>query len=139
MATPEQIMAVRYELADTDVAMPILSDVEYSYFIDKNNNSIPRAMLDAAKTILMKLSMRGDQTVDIFSFKGAKAAEQYRLALQMFIKNPEFNPALQLASAFAGGISKQDMLDNVLNEDNNAVLNPLEPKSHPDNYFEVPE
>lgn len=139
MATPEDILKVRYELADTDVAMPILSDVEYSYFLDKNNQSVSRAMLDAAKTILLKLSMRGDHTVDIFSIKGAKAAEQYRMALQMFIKNPEFNPALQLASIFAGGISKSDMQANILNEDNNAVLTPTEPRKFADNYFEVDE
>jgi hypothetical protein len=96
-------------------------------------------MIDAAKSILFKLSMRGDETVDIFSVKGSKAAEQYRMALQLFIKNPDFNPALTLAGAYAGGISKQDMRENILNEDNNAVLVPTDPKTYPDNYFEVPE
>jgi hypothetical protein len=137
MASPEQIMQVRYELADTDVSIPLLSDGEYSYFIDKNNGSIRRSMLDCAKTILFKLSMRGDETVDIFSLKGSKAAEQYRMALQLFIKNPEFNPALYMASVYAGGISKQDMIDNILTEDNNAVLVPTDQKEYPDSYFEV--
>jgi hypothetical protein len=139
MATPEQIQQVRYELADTDVGFPMLSDQEYTYFIDKNNSSIRRAMIDAAKSILFKLSMRGDEIVDIFSVKGSKAAEQYRMALQLFIKNPDFNPALTLAKAYAGGISKQDMRENILNEDNNAVLVPTDPKTYADNYFEVPE
>lgn len=139
MATPEQIQQVRYELADTDVGFPMLSDAEYTYFIDKNNSSIRRAMIDAAKSILFKLSMRGDEAVDIFSIKGSKAAEQYAKALMLFIKNPDFNPALTLAQAYAGGISKKDMRDNVLNEDNNAVLVPTDPKTYPDNYFEVPE
>ena len=139
MATPEQIQQVRYELMDTDPAFPLLSDSEYTYFIDKNNASIRRAMLDAAKSILFKLSMRGDETVDIFSVKGSKAAEQYRMALHMYIKNPEFNPALTLAGVYAGGISKQDMKDNVLNTDNNAVVLPTDPKTFPDNYFEVEE
>jgi hypothetical protein len=139
MATLEQIQQVRYELADTEVGFPMLSDEEYSYFIDKNNSSIRRAMIDAAKSILFKLSMRGDETVDIFSVKGSKSAEQYRMALQLFIKNPDFNPALTLASVYAGGISKQDMQENILNSDNNAVLIPTDPKTYPDNYFEVQE
>lgn len=137
MATSEQIMQVRYELSDTDISLPILSDGEYNYFIDKHNGSTRRAMLDAAKTILFKLSMRGDETVDIFSLKGSKAAEQYRLALQMYIKNPEFNPALTLASAFAGGISKSDMEANILVEDNNVVTVPTGRSTFPSNYFEV--
>lgn len=139
MATPEQIQQVRYELMDTDPAFPLLSDAEYTYFIDKNNSSIRRAMLDAAKSILFKLSMRPDETVDIFSVRGSKAAEQYRLALHMFIKNPEFNPALTLAGVYAGGISKSDMRKNVETEDNNAVVLPTDPKSYPDSYFEVLE
>lgn len=137
MSSAANILKLRYELSDTDTAFPILSDAEYSYFLTKNNNSIRRAMLDCAKTILMKLSMRGDETVDIFSLKGSKAAEQYRLALEMYIKNPAFNPALTLASAFAGGISKSDMEANVRNEDNNAVVPPDTPRDYPDNYFEV--
>ncbi len=131
------IAKIRYELADTDLAMPMLSDTEYSYFLTKNNNSIRRAMIDAAKTILFKLSMRGDETVDVFSLKGSKAAEQYRMALQMFIKNPEFNPALTLANAYAGGISKSDMMKNVQTLDNNAVTIPDKNSDLPDNYFEV--
>lgn len=138
MATAEDILKIRIELADTDIAMPILSDSEYNYFLDKHSSVIRRAMLDAAKTILFKLSMRGDNTVDIFTIKGSKAAEQYRMALHLFVKNPSFNPALSLAQAFAGGISLSDMQDNVDNEDNNYVSTPLQNTTElPDNYFEV--
>lgn len=126
MASLEQISQVRYELADTDTAFPILSDAEYSYFIDKNFGNVRRSMLDCAKTIMFKLSMRGDETVDIFSIKGSKAAESYRQALLTFIKNPDFNPALTLATAFAGGISKSDMLANNSDLDNNFVQNPID-------------
>lgn len=138
MASAEDILKVRYELADTDIALPILSDSEYSYFIDKNNGSIRRSMLDCAKTILFKLSMRGDETVDIFSIKGSKAAEQYRMALHLFIKNPALNPALTLAQAFAGGTSISDMQSNYDNADANVVTTPLQERpSTADNYFEV--
>lgn len=137
MATAENIKKIRYELADTDPALPLMGDAEYAYFLDKNSSNIRRTMIDAARAILFKLSMRGDETVDIFSLKGSKAAEQYRLALQLFIKNPEFNSALTLAEAYAGGISKSDMQENIDDEDNNAVLSPLEQTSTPDDYFEV--
>ena len=137
MATAEDIMKVRYELGDTDVALPILSDTEYGYFLDKNSQNIRRSMIDCAKTILFKLSMRTDETVDIFTIKGGKAAEQYRQALHMFIKNPSFNPALTLAQAYAGGISISDMQANLEDEDANVVITPLTDTSFPSNYFEV--
>lgn len=132
----QNVLKLRYELGDSD-ELPILSDAEYSYYLSKHENNIRRSMIDAAKAILFKLSMRGDETVDIFSLKGSKAAEQYRQALQLFIKNPEFNPALTMAEAYAGGISKSDMQENIDEEDNNAVLSPLEQKDLPDSYFEV--
>lgn len=128
MATSEEIQKVRYELADTDVSFPMLSDEEYSYFIDKNNSSIGRASIDAAKTILFKLSMRSStSTVDIFSIRGRDAAEQYRLALQMYIKDPNNNPLLSSLSIYASGLSKQDMLDNNAELDTVRVITPNEP------------
>ena len=138
MANAEQIMQVKYELGDMDPVFPLMSDSEYSYFIDKNNGSIRRSILDCAKTILLKLSMRGEETVDIFSIKGSKVAEQYRETLKMIIKNPQFNPALTLASIFAGGTSVSDMQNNIENADNNVVSTPNSPKTPlPTNYFEV--
>lgn len=138
MATAEDIMKVRYELADTDIALPILSDTEYGYFLDKNNQNIRRSMIDAAKTILFKLSMRGDETVDIFTIKGSRVAAEYRQALQMFVRDPNFNPALTLAAAFAGGVSLSDMKINDETLDNNIVIVPgTDPRTNADNYFEV--
>ncbi len=143
MATAEEIMQIRYELSDTDPAFPLLADAEYTYFIDKNEGSTRRAMLDCAKTILFKLSMRPDETVDIFSIKGSKAADAYREALKLFIKNPEFNIALTTANIFAGGISKIDMQDNLANLDNNAVRTPGQSTAgyanviDPNSYFAV--
>lgn len=137
MASPEDIQKIRYELADTDPVFQYLSDGEVSYFLDKNSQSIRRTMLDCAKTILFKLSMRGDETVDIFSFKGSKAAEAYKNALHLFIKNPAFNPALTLAEAYAGGISNADIQANEEAVDTNAVITPMNQTTYPDNYFEV--
>jgi hypothetical protein len=118
------LQQIRYELGDVDVALPIMSDTEYEYFLEKNNSSVRRAALDAAKTILFKLSMKGDHSTDILSVKGSKAAEAYRLALQLYIKNPDLNTVLQNASGYAGGISIADMQANVDNLDNNIVVVP---------------
>ena len=137
MATPEQIQALRYELADTDTSLPYLSDSEYTYFLTKNNDSHRRAMVDCAKTILLKLSMRGDESVDIFSIKGSKVAEQYRLALQLFLRDPNLNPALTMAQAYAGGVSRSDMQANEEDEDANAVFSPTVVPSYPKTYFEI--
>jgi len=118
------LQKIRYELGDTDATFPMLTDTEYEYFLEKNNLSIRKAAMDAAKTIMLKMSMRSDDTVDIFSIKGSKAAETYIKALQMYIKNSDFNGNLTSISAYAGGISKQDMQDNIDVYDNNAVITP---------------
>jgi pantoate kinase len=137
MASPEQIASVRLELGDTDVGFPILTDSEYSYFIDKNNGSVRRSIMDCAKTILLKLSMRSDETVDIFTIRGSRVAEQYREALKLIIRDPNLNPALTIAQVFAGGISLSDMKQNLESEDTNAVTTPLQPKYTATNFFEV--
>lgn len=133
------IQKVRLEIGDTDVSLPILSDAEYTYFLEKNNSSIRRAALDAAKTILFKLSMRVHERVDIFEIRGHQAAQNYIEALKMYIKSPDLNTVLQNAQGYVGGISLQDMQDNDGNSDNNIVKQPSgdSTNSVPSNFFEV--
>ena len=118
------IQKVRIEVADLDPGFPLLADDEYSYILEKNNNSIVRAATDAARIILLKLSQQTDETVSIFSVKGSKAAEQYRLALELYIKNPQLNPLYNNLKGYFGGVSISDMEANVANPDNNIVENP---------------
>ena len=118
------IQKVRIEVADLDPGFPLLSDDEYSYILEKNNNSIVRAATDAARIILLKLSQQTDETVSIFSVKGSKAAEQYRLALELYIKNPQLNPLYNNLQGYFGGVSISDMSANNSNADNNIVENP---------------
>lgn len=118
------IQKVRLNVADIDPALPILQDNDYLYFLEKNNDNINRASLDAARTILLVLSQRPDEQVDIFSIKGKAAAEQYRLSLQMFLRDPNLNPVLNNCKGWVGGVSKSEMLDNNSNLDNNTV-NPI--------------
>ena len=118
------IQKVRIEVADLDPGFPLLSDDEYSYILEKNNNSIVRAATDAARIILLKLSQQTDETVSIFSVRGSKAAEQYRLALELYIKNPQLNPLYNNLQGYFGGVSLSDMSANNSNADNNIVENP---------------
>lgn len=132
------IQALRIELGDTDINFPIMSDAEYRYFLDKNEWSIRRSALDTAKSMLMKLSLRPDESVDIFSIKGSSSAKQFMQALQMYISNPELNPIYTNAMPYAGGISKSDMAANDANLDNNIIVPPSEnPTSFPTLQFNI--
>ena len=124
--TPEMISACRTEVGDVVIELPILTDSEYTYFLTKNSENIRRASLDAAKTILLKLSLNSkDSVVDVLSIKTSMQADQYRKALQLYIKSPELNGMYSTVTAWAGGISKSDMQANIDNLDNNAVLPPV--------------
>ena len=136
------LQQVKLEVADTDPALPILSDESYEYFLTKNNNSVTRAALDAAKTILLVLSQRSDETVDIFSIKGSKASSEYRASLMLFLRDPQMNPVLQNCQGWVGGISKSEMYANDIALDNNIVTTgsmspfdiPLSPTGTPRNF-----
>lgn len=124
--TPEMISACRTEVGDVVIELPILTDSEYTYFLTKSSENIRRASLDAAKTILLKLSLNSkDSVVDVLSIKTSMQADQYRKALQLYIKSPELNGMYSTVSAWAGGISKSDMQANIDNLDNNTVLPPV--------------
>jgi hypothetical protein len=118
------IQDLRYELGDTSAEFPIMSDAEYQYFLTKNSNALQRSAMDAAKSIMLKLSMRDDSTVDIFSIKGSAAARNYMQALMLYIKNPDLNALYDKVQGYAGGISKEDMLKNDSNLDNKVIVQP---------------
>lgn len=118
------IQKVRVECADTDPTFPILPDSTYIYLLEKNYESITRSAMDAARIILMHLSQRGTETVDIFTIKGSSAAESYRQALILYIKDPNNNPLYQNCQAWFGGVSVSQMQSNDANLDNNIVQQP---------------
>ena len=134
------IQKIRITVGDTSVEFPLLDDSSYAYFLEKNYNSIPKASLDAASAIMMVLSTRNSETVDIFSVKNT-SAEQYRLSLQLFMRDPSTNPVLQNAKGWVGGTSFEDMITNLNNPDNNVVTipsdSPYDTKSalNPPKYF----
>lgn len=132
-----EIQKVRLEIGDTDVALPILSDEEYEYLLSKNSNSIRKTSLDAAKTILFKLSINSsDQVVDIFSIKGNAAANAYKEALRLYIKNPDLNGIFDSITSYFGGISNADIQSVIDNTDNNLIILPSEEtKDFPTGYL----
>lgn len=126
MVTPEMILSVRYEISDVDPVLPFLSDAEITYYLVKQNESVRRAALDCAKTIMLKLSMSaGRKTIDILSIDNSRSASSYREALMAYIKNPELNGSLGNLTPYAGGISKSDMALNEATSDNNYIKPPV--------------
>lgn len=122
------IQQVRLLVQDNDVTFPFLSDAEVEFFLERNENNVDRSAIEAAKVILLQLSMRSSsETVDMFTITGKNAAEQYRMALELFLKSPSMNPVLNGIVPYAGGISLADIQSNNDNIDNNIVCTPLMP------------
>ncbi len=142
MITPEMINAVRFEVGDLSQELPFLNDDSYIYFLEKNKENIRKASLDAARVIMLNLSINAnDRTVDILSIKGGKAAEAYREALRLFLSNPNLNPVNQNLQAYASGINTTEMLKNINDPNINAVVPPVvyldQYKQFPTNPFQV--
>ena len=130
--TPEMVLQVRYEIQDVTPGLYILDDTTISYYLTKNNESITRASMDAARAVLMRLAMTStEETIDIMSIKTRYQAQEYRLALQMYLANPLLNPILQNVRGYVGGVSNSDMEANDANLDNNTVQSPSSYNSFP--------
>ena len=127
--TPEMIAAVRIEVQDVDPSLPILPDETYNYILTKNNENILRSSLDAARIILMRLSLTSqDITVDVLSLKDSKAIQAYKEALILYLRDPNLNSMLNTVNAYAGGVSTSDMQANNT-ASNNFVRSPTEGQS----------
>ena len=129
MAELTPVQKLRIEVQDTSLEFPLLSDDEYRYILDKNNQSIRKASLDAARVILFKLSIESvDNVVSVFSIKGSQAAKAYMEALKLFINNQALNPLVLDGTVYAGGISKTDYAANAANPDN--IIPDLKPAEY---------
>ena len=118
------IQQVRLNVQDNTPGLYIISDDEIEYLLEKFNNNVDKASYQAAKIILLNLAQRGDETTDIFSIKGSRAAAEYRMALELFLKDPANNPLYQNLKGYVGGVSISDMEANNADLDNNIVENP---------------
>ena len=116
------IEKLKLEIGLVNEASNILSDEEITYFLEKNNNSVRKAALDAAKTVLFVLSQlvheRSGSELEIW---GHTWFENYMKTLQMYLNDPNYSIALENAKAYAGGISVSDIRNNINNTDNLVV------------------
>jgi hypothetical protein len=117
------IQECRLSVGDNDPALPLLADEVYQFYLDKYSGSVSRASMDAARAILMQLSMRTDESVDVFSFKSSSSTRTYMESLKMFLRDPSMNPLYNTAGMYASGISVSDIEANNANSDNVGSLN----------------
>ena len=118
------IQQVRLNVQDNTPGLYIISDDEITYLLEKFNNNVDNASYQAAKVILLNLAQRSDETIDVFSIKGSKSATEYRLALELFLKDPANNPLYQNLKGYVGGVSISDMDANNANLVNNIIQSP---------------
>jgi len=112
------VQEIKLNLGLVGNAADILTDDELQYFLDKNNGSVKKASLDAAKTLLFILSQFTHEKNDILEVWGNTWFENYMKTLQLYINNPAYSLAIDSAKAYAGGISVTDIRNNIDNSDN---------------------
>jgi hypothetical protein len=118
------IQQIRLVTQDNDPAFPFVTDAEIEYFLSVNENNINRTAIAVCKVILLQLSLRGNETIDIFSIQGSKSASEFRASLELFLRDPSLNPALTSATGYAGGVSLSDIAANYT-ADTNYICTPL--------------
>lgn len=115
---------VRLLCQDNTPGLYIISDDEISFLLQRNNNNVDRAVYEALQIMLRYLAQRGDESIDIFSIRGSKSAEQMRLAIELYLKDPANNPLYKNLKGYVGGVSISDMEANNANLDNNIIQSP---------------
>lgn len=113
---------VKLEIGLNGLPVPILTDDEIQYFLDKNNGSVRRAALDAAKTVLFILSRYVRERTGEIEVYGEQYFRSYMDALNLYIKDPNYSIAIASAKPYAGGISRADAIANATNPDTIPVV-----------------
>ena len=135
------IQQVRLNIQDNTPGLYILSDDEITYLLERNNDNVNRASVEAARIVLFNLSMRNDESVDVFSIRSSQSAKAYMEALKLYIRDPNLNQIGNNIQGYASGISLEDMQANDANTDNNIFINPTNSPydipSNTNNYFGV--
>ena len=107
---------VRLIVGDTATEFEYLSDETYEYLLNKYNDNETAAALEAARYILGSLAKYSRQRTGDIEVYGAEMFKNYKDFLIELIRNPQM--LLDRARAYAGGISKSDMIQNDSNSDN---------------------
>ena len=113
---------LRLEIGLNNLDEPLLTEAELEYFLEKNKLNVRKAGLDAAKTVLFMLSQqvheRSGTELEIW---GHTWFENYMQTLKLYLSDPNYSIALEQAKAYAGGISKLDIANNIQKSDNQVV------------------
>ena len=135
------IQQVRLNIQDNTPGLYILSDDEITYLLERNNDNVNRASVEAARIVLFNLAQKSDESIDIFSIRGSQAAKAYMEALKLYIRDPNLNQIGNNLQGYASGISLEDMQANDANADNNIFVppsnSPYDIPSNTNNYFGV--
>ena len=115
------IEQIKLEIGLVAEASDILTDDQLQYFLDKNNGSVKKASLDAAKTVLFILSQYIHEKSSILELWGQTWFENYMKTITLYLNNPNFSSGITDAKAYAGGISISDIRANIDNCDNLVV------------------
>ena len=115
---------VRLLCQDNTPGLYIISDDEIDFLLQRNNNNVDKAVYEALQIMLRYLAQRGDESIDVFSIRGSKSAEQMRLAIEIYLKDPANNPLYKNLKGYVGGVSISDMEANNANLDNNIIQSP---------------
>ena len=115
---------VRLLCQDNTPGLYIISDDEIDFLLERNNNNVDKAVYEALQIMLRYLAQRGDESIDVFSIRGSKSAEQMRLAIELYLKDPANNPLYKNLKGYVGGVSISDMAENNANLDNNIIQSP---------------
>lgn len=116
------VQQVRLYIGLRGAAEDLLHDEEIQHFLDANKNNVKKACIDAAGALLFQLSAylheRSGTELEIW---GHTWFENYKIALQQFLRNPNNNTMFDNIVPFGGGISVQDARSNLNNMDNIVV------------------
>lgn len=107
---------IRLMTGDTDPVYEFLDDATYQYVLDKNSQNEKASAMEAARYILANITRYTRERTGDIEVYGNEFFKNYRTYLLELVNNPNFTNMLPMP--YAGGISKQDMLNNDQNEDN---------------------
>jgi len=121
---------VRLRVGDTDNNNEYLDDRWYTHFLTTSNNNEVITSIEIAKAILVRFTGHTREVVDQVEIYGNQRFEQYLKWLKDFVENPNLS-GFRSPVPFAGGISKQDMIDRRNDPDNNIVKVPTNQNDDP--------
>lgn len=108
------IDALRLRVGDTDEDDVWLTDNDYQYYL----GTIPtfkQQVLASSQAILFKLARYTRERAGQIEVYGSDVYKNYADALVRLIKDPAFNGVYPMS--YFGGIVKQDVYDNIENQD----------------------